>query len=88
MQYTNPNWFILHSDSSDIEADWHAWMHYMTDETPVSHPKVEQKFHMEHRRNNTHVFTERYVASTTTKPKIEPWTPNITTNPTIESPQA
>lgn len=75
VQYAEPNWFIMKSDASDIPAEWHAWMHYMTDDTPVTKPPADRKFHMEHRPNMSPIFHERYTPSTTTKPKIESWNP-------------
>ena len=77
IQYGKSNWLILDSDASDIPPEWHRWIHYMTDDTPVEVPPTERKFHMEHRPNGTNVFGDRYTPSTTTKPKIEAWCPTI-----------
>ena len=75
IQFKEPSWLIQKSDASDIPAEWHAWMHNMTDHTPITHPPAERKFHMEHRANMTPIFHERYTPSTTTKPKVESWNP-------------
>ncbi|XP_031557980.1 NADH dehydrogenase [ubiquinone] 1 alpha subcomplex subunit 12-like [Actinia tenebrosa] len=64
----------LEYDGSQILPEWHRWMHYMTDETPVQSKPVQRKFLMDHERNYTGTKRE-YVPYSTTRPKIESWQP-------------
>ncbi|XP_061179300.1 NADH dehydrogenase [ubiquinone] 1 alpha subcomplex subunit 12-like [Saccostrea echinata] len=61
-------------DGSQIPPEWHRWMHYMTDETPVEKPLTQRKWMMEHEQNPSGTKDE-YVPYSTTRTKIESWTP-------------
>eukprot|EP00056_Hartaetosiga_gracilis_P018111 m.9724 g.9724 ORF g.9724 m.9724 type:complete len:125 (-) comp6400_c0_seq1:182-556(-) len=60
-------------DASQIPGEWHRWMTYMTDDTPNSwEPK--KKWQIEHVENLSGT-SDAYVTYSTTKDKVETWTP-------------
>merc|ERR1719473_2372410 len=61
-------------DASDVPAEWHRWLHNMTDDppTPEGVEFTKRKFITEHVRNNTGTV-DLYVPYTTTRTKIEAW---------------
>ena len=59
-------------DGSQVPAEWHCWLHHMTDKVPGSEP--DKKFLLDHRENKTGT-TQEYVPYSTTNPKIESWKP-------------
>ncbi|XP_048739512.1 NADH dehydrogenase [ubiquinone] 1 alpha subcomplex subunit 12-like [Ostrea edulis] len=61
-------------DGSQIPPEWHRWMHYITDETPVEKPPTIRKWMMTHEENPTGT-NEEYVPYSTTRSKIQSWTP-------------
>eukprot|EP00794_Sanderia_malayensis_P020182 gene20182-22157_t len=61
-------------DASQIPPEWHRWMQFMTDDPPSKVPPKESKFDMPHERNSSGSPKE-YVPYSTTRPKIESWTP-------------
>merc|ERR1712179_33405 len=61
-------------DSSQVPAEWHGWLHYMTDKTPIEAPPVEKKWMALHTENFTGT-DKQYVPYSTTRPKIEAWKP-------------
>ena len=61
-------------DGSQIPAEWHRWMHYMTDDPPTKVPPPDRKFYKPHEKNFSGTKKE-YVPYSTTRPKIEAWTP-------------
>lgn len=61
-------------DASQIPAEWHRWMHYMTDDPPTKVLPAERKFIQAHETNKTGTKLE-YVPYSTTRPKIEEWQP-------------
>lgn len=52
----------------------HRWMHYMTDKTPLEEAPVQRKWIMEHEQNLSGTKDE-YVPYSTTRTKIDSWTP-------------
>nr|XP_002160276.3 probable NADH dehydrogenase [ubiquinone] 1 alpha subcomplex subunit 12 [Hydra vulgaris] len=62
-------------DGTQIPPEWHAWMHYMTDDTPIINPPIVQKFARDHVTNMSGT-KNAYIPYSTTKPKIEAWKPN------------
>merc|ERR1712048_403771 len=64
-------------DASDVPAEWHRWLTYMTDDPPTEAGvmPVERKFITEHVRNVTGTV-EQYVPYTTTRKKVEAWDPD------------
>ena len=61
-------------DGTQIPPEWHAWMHYMTDEKPTNQPATLQKFSIDHIPNVSGT-KDKYIPYSTTKPKIEAWKP-------------
>merc|ERR1712136_698832 len=61
-------------DGSQIPPEWHRWMQHMTDDDPVSKPPTDRKFFVDHYKNPSG-SDQRYVPYSTTKPKLESWTP-------------
>ncbi|KAM7540575.1 hypothetical protein Aperf_G00000023337 [Anoplocephala perfoliata] len=62
-------------EASQIPPEWHRWLHYMTDETPISHPPNRQPWMKDHEENPTLEEAKKYIPYSTTKPKIEAWQP-------------
>ncbi|XP_071162602.1 NADH dehydrogenase [ubiquinone] 1 alpha subcomplex subunit 12-like [Mytilus galloprovincialis] len=62
-------------DSSQIPAEWHGWLHYSTDETPIDNPPVKRKWMVDVHTENLSGTKECYVPYSTTRPKIESWQP-------------
>ena len=52
----------------------HRWLHHTCDETPIEKPPVKRKWIADHEENKTGT-KDIYVPYSTTKPKIESWTP-------------
>jgi len=61
-------------DASQIPPEWHRWLHYMTDRSPVEEPPEPKKFALSHQENVTGTEQE-YIPYSTTRPKIESWQP-------------
>eukprot|EP00088_Acartia_fossae_P023589 TRINITY_DN24586_c0_g2_i1.p1 TRINITY_DN24586_c0_g2~~TRINITY_DN24586_c0_g2_i1.p1 ORF type:complete len:142 (-),score=35.78 TRINITY_DN24586_c0_g2_i1:212-637(-) len=85
--YENPQYFYGRSrwvvynpkhnvdyDGSMVPAEWFGWLHYKTDMSPIDKPPVKYDWMPEHTQN-TSGTKEAYMPFTTTKPKIEAWTP-------------
>ena len=64
----------LDFDGSQIPAEWHRWMHYMTDDPPSTHPPTPRKFFIDHAKNPSG-SKDAYIPYSTTTPKIEFWKP-------------
>ncbi|XP_018646412.1 NADH-ubiquinone oxidoreductase subunit B17.2,putative [Schistosoma mansoni] len=62
-------------EGSQVPPEWHRWLHYMTDENPVSNPPTVYKWYAEHSENLTLEKEKKYIPYSTTRPKIEPWEP-------------
>ena len=60
-----------------MPAEWHSWLHYITDFTPIEKPKVEYKWMLNHTENMTDT-TSQYVPYSTTPDKIKSWQPTGT----------
>lgn len=61
-------------DGSQIPAEWHRWMHYMTDNPPTVEKLVQYKWLDGHRENMTGT-RQAYMPYDTVPPKIESWKP-------------
>jgi NADH:ubiquinone oxidoreductase subunit len=61
-------------DGSQVPAEWFGWLHYKTDDPPTKKPPVNYNWIQDHTENLTGTENQ-YVPYTTTKPKIESWTP-------------
>lgn len=64
----------LNYDGSQVPAEWHRWLHYVTDHPPVASPPVSHKWLATHTENPTGTGRQ-YVPYSTTRPKIESWQP-------------
>lgn len=64
----------LDYDGSQIPPEWHGWMHNRTNDTPITKPPVEHKWKMAWKENMSG-SKEGYYPYSTTKAKIEAWTP-------------
>ncbi|KAI0219865.1 NADH dehydrogenase [ubiquinone] 1 alpha subcomplex subunit 12 [Lamellibrachia satsuma] len=61
-------------DGSQIPAEWHRWLHYISDDPPTLVPPVKRSWMGDHKENLTGT-PEQYVPYSTTRPKITAWTP-------------
>ena len=61
-------------DGSHVPAEWHRWLSYISDETPVQQPPIPRKWRIDHIENKSGT-NEEFVPYSTTKPKIEAWQP-------------
>ncbi|ELT96072.1 hypothetical protein CAPTEDRAFT_164106 [Capitella teleta] len=66
--------FGMDYDGSQIPAEWHRWMHHMTDDPPTVVPPVNYKWLPLHKENKTGTAGE-YVPYSTTRPRIQAWQP-------------
>ena len=64
----------LNYDASQIDPEWHPWIHYMTDELPSVAKAPRRKWVIDPIENNTGT-SKQYVPYSTTNPKIEEWKP-------------
>jgi NADH dehydrogenase (ubiquinone) 1 alpha subcomplex subunit 12 len=71
----NPK-YGLDYDGSQIDPEWHPWIHYMTDEPPTVRKPVNYKWVDSKPQDNKTGSVDQYVPYTTTKPKVEAWIPN------------
>ncbi|BHF59314.1 NADH dehydrogenase 1 alpha subcomplex subunit 12 ndufa12/DAP13 [Sparganum proliferum] len=53
----------------------HRWLHYMTDQTPITHPPDRKPWMQDHKENTTLQPDAKYIPFPTVKPKIEAWNP-------------
>ncbi|KAG4066009.1 hypothetical protein HA402_001256 [Bradysia odoriphaga] len=65
----------LEYDASQIPAEWYGWMHYKTDLPPDRDGKRPQYKWMLDHSENLSGRKEQYMPYTTTRPKVEAWTP-------------
>ncbi|KAI3380918.1 hypothetical protein SNEBB_002523 [Seison nebaliae] len=72
IQYANK--YGLDFDGSQIPPEWHAWLHYMTDKNPSTHPVEHKKFFLPHDENLTGSYRQ-YVPYSTTEQKVKVWQP-------------
>ncbi|VDK38005.1 unnamed protein product [Taenia asiatica] len=61
-------------EGSQIPPEWHRWLHYMTDVTPIQNPPERRPWMLDHQENRTLEESAKYIPYSTTKPKVEPWT--------------
>lgn len=64
----------LDYDGSQIAAEWHGWMHYMTDIPPTKADQVKHPWMIDHKENLTGT-AQQYVPYSTVRPKIQSWKP-------------
>ncbi|RWS07491.1 putative NADH dehydrogenase [ubiquinone] 1 alpha subcomplex subunit 12-like protein [Dinothrombium tinctorium] len=61
-------------DASQVPAEWHNWLHYMTDDPPTTNPRVQYKWMIDHTENFSGT-NRQYVPYSTVKQKITQWQP-------------
>ncbi|KAH3892487.1 probable NADH dehydrogenase [ubiquinone] 1 alpha subcomplex subunit 12 [Dreissena polymorpha] len=61
-------------DASMIPPEWRSWLQYSRDETPVDKTVAPKKWHGPHIDNRSGM-ADQYVPYSTTRPKIQAWTP-------------
>uniref|UniRef100_A0A3Q3W0A4 NADH dehydrogenase [ubiquinone] 1 alpha subcomplex subunit 12 n=1 Tax=Mola mola TaxID=94237 RepID=A0A3Q3W0A4_MOLML len=62
-------------DGSMVPAEWHRWLHCMTDDPPTTHPPEPKKFLAEIHQFNVSGTSQQYVPYSTTRKKIYEWVP-------------
>ncbi|VDK80050.1 unnamed protein product [Litomosoides sigmodontis] len=75
VEYPEHVW--LEYDASQIPAEWHMWLHHMTDETPVQNPPERRKWMLDHEEALTLLENRKYYPYSTTKQKLSLWNPKI-----------
>ena len=68
------DYYFMNYDAGQVPPEWHGWLHYSTDQTPVTNPPVQRKWMIDHKENTTGT-KECYVPYNTSIPKIESWKP-------------
>ncbi|GAB6033477.1 hypothetical protein CHUAL_013362 [Chamberlinius hualienensis] len=64
----------LEYDGSQVPSEWHRWLHYITDDPPTKVPPVQHRWIVDHVENFSGT-TRSYTPYSTTRSKIESWTP-------------
>nr|XP_029523050.1 NADH dehydrogenase [ubiquinone] 1 alpha subcomplex subunit 12-like isoform X1 [Oncorhynchus nerka] len=72
MNGKNTMWEV---DGSMVPAEWHRWLHCMTDNPPTTHPPTPKKFLAEVHQFNVSGSAQAYVPYSTTRKKIHEWVP-------------
>ncbi|XP_068163297.1 NADH dehydrogenase [ubiquinone] 1 alpha subcomplex subunit 12 [Antennarius striatus] len=62
-------------DGTMVPAEWHGWLHSMTDHPPTTHPPEPKKFLAETHQFNVSATPQQYVPFSTTRKKIHEWIP-------------
>jgi NADH dehydrogenase (ubiquinone) 1 alpha subcomplex subunit 12 len=68
------NKYGLDYDGSQVDPQWHPWLHYMCDVPPTVSPPKINKFVIAPKENQTGT-SNQYVPYGTVKPKIQSWVP-------------
>lgn len=63
-------------DASQVPAEWHAWLHYITDDPPTSGKYTRYFYEAPHTENTTGT-PQRYVPYSTTVRKVDSFVPKI-----------
>uniref|UniRef100_A0A0R3S3F7 NADH dehydrogenase [ubiquinone] 1 alpha subcomplex subunit 12 n=1 Tax=Elaeophora elaphi TaxID=1147741 RepID=A0A0R3S3F7_9BILA len=74
VEYPEHVW--LDYDPSQIPAEWHMWLHHITDETPVQNPPKQRKWMLDHEETLT-LLNRKYYPYSTTKQKLSLWNPKF-----------
>jgi len=61
-------------DGSQVPAEWHRWLHYMTDDPPTLVQPPQSSWMIDHKQNFSGT-ENKYIAYSTTTPKIHAWVP-------------
>lgn len=61
-------------DGSQVPAEWHRWLHHITDEPPTVAPPVDHKWIAPHVENKSGT-SGAFFPYSTTRPKIQSWEP-------------
>ncbi|KAH9426123.1 NADH dehydrogenase (ubiquinone) B17.2 subunit [Dermatophagoides pteronyssinus] len=71
----------LDYDASQIPAEWHGWLHYMTDIPPTKAQYPRHRWMIDHQENMTGTRLQ-YVPYSTTPAKIQSWQSGQTSSTT------
>jgi NADH dehydrogenase (ubiquinone) 1 alpha subcomplex subunit 12 len=72
-------------DASQVPAEWHAWLHYISDEPPTT-GKYSSLFFQKAHTENLSGTPQRYVPYSTVGPKIIRFDPKQLSNGPHQSP--
>ncbi|XP_064633173.1 probable NADH dehydrogenase [ubiquinone] 1 alpha subcomplex subunit 12 [Lineus longissimus] len=61
-------------DGSQVPAEWHRWLHSITDKSPIEEPPKFERWMCDHEENFTGTNKD-YVPYSTARPKVESWVP-------------
>ncbi|XP_045108038.1 NADH dehydrogenase [ubiquinone] 1 alpha subcomplex subunit 12-like [Portunus trituberculatus] len=61
-------------DGSMVPAEWYGWLHHKTDQPPTKVAPTSYGWQSGHQMNVTGT-ADAYMPYSTTKPKVEAWTP-------------
>uniref|UniRef100_A0A8R1XUP9 NADH dehydrogenase [ubiquinone] 1 alpha subcomplex subunit 12 n=1 Tax=Onchocerca volvulus TaxID=6282 RepID=A0A8R1XUP9_ONCVO len=75
VEYPEHVW--LDYDASQIPAEWHMWLHHITDETPVQNPPEQRKWMLDHEETLTLLENRKYYPYSTTRQKLSLWNPKF-----------
>jgi NADH dehydrogenase (ubiquinone) 1 alpha subcomplex subunit 12 len=62
-------------DGTQIDPEWHGWIHYTRDEPPTQLKPIQYKWVDAQPEPNKTGSPEAYIPYSTVKPKIEAWVP-------------
>lgn len=62
-------------DGSQIDPEWHGWIHYTTDEPPTVKKPITYKWVDAKLEENLTGTSKQYIPYSTVGPKVEPWIP-------------
>ncbi len=65
----------LDYDATQIDPEWHGWIHYTTDEPPTVKKPITYKWVDTAPEENLTATRGQYVPYSTVKPKVEAWVP-------------
>eukprot|EP00127_Corallochytrium_limacisporum_P002232 Clim_evm20s109 gene=Clim_evmTU20s109 len=66
---------VIDCDASQVPAEWHRWLHYMTDDPPTAVPPPRPQW-VNKFRENLSGTPEEYVPWSTATPKVQAWDPS------------
>lgn len=69
------NKYGLDYDGTHVDPEWHGWLHYTRDEPPTVKKPINYKWVDSLPEENQTGSIKQYIPYSTTRQKIEPWTP-------------
>ncbi|CAI5449474.1 unnamed protein product [Caenorhabditis angaria] len=70
-----PDKVWLDYDASQVPPEWHSWLHHITDSPPTVQEPLTQKFSLDHKENTSIYADKKYIPYSTTRTKVQAWTP-------------